>query len=73
VGDEAAGSVANAGSTCGLRNATTKDAVIRYRGSGRPRPHIRGEYVDGWNAVMRPVGMTAADLTELRKIIAGGG
>jgi uncharacterized membrane protein len=28
------------------------------------------EYVDGWNAVMRPAGMTAQDLTDLRKIIA---
>jgi uncharacterized membrane protein len=28
------------------------------------------EYVDGWNAVMRPAGMTAQHLTDLRKIIA---
>jgi uncharacterized membrane protein len=28
------------------------------------------EYVDGWNAVMRPAGITAQDLTDLRKIIA---
>jgi len=28
------------------------------------------EYVDGWNAVMRPAGMTPQDLTDLRKIIA---
>lgn len=29
------------------------------------------EYVDGWNAVMRPAGLTPQDLTDLRKIIAG--
>ena len=28
------------------------------------------EYVDGWNAVMRPAGITPQDLTDLRKIIA---
>lgn len=31
------------------------------------------EYVDGWNAVMRPAGITPQDLTDLRKIIAGEG
>jgi uncharacterized membrane protein len=29
------------------------------------------EYVDGWNAVMQPAGITPQDLTDLRKIIAG--
>ena len=29
-----------------------------------------GEYVDGWNAVMRPAGITSQDLASLRKIIA---
>jgi uncharacterized membrane protein len=29
------------------------------------------EYVDGWNAVMRPAGFTPQDLTGLRKIISG--
>ena len=29
-----------------------------------------GEYVDGWNAVMRPGGFTSQDLASLRKIIA---
>ena len=29
------------------------------------------EYVDGWNAVMQPAGITPQDLTSLRKIIAG--
>jgi uncharacterized membrane protein len=28
------------------------------------------EYVDGWNAVMRPAGVTAQDLADLRKIIS---
>ena len=28
-----------------------------------------GEYVDGWNAVLRPAGITPQDLTNLRKII----
>jgi uncharacterized membrane protein len=28
------------------------------------------EYVDGWNAIMRPAGMTSQDLTSLRKIIS---
>jgi uncharacterized membrane protein len=44
--------------------------------TGVPAGHghtYAAEYVDGWNAVMRPTDMTAADLTELRKIIAGGG
>ena len=30
------------------------------------------EYVDGWNAVLRPAGITAADLASLREIIAAG-
>jgi uncharacterized membrane protein len=29
------------------------------------------EYVDGWNAVIQPAGITPQDLTNLRKIIAG--
>ena len=29
-----------------------------------------GEYVDGWNAVLRPPGITAQDLADLRPIIA---
>jgi uncharacterized membrane protein len=29
------------------------------------------EYVDGWNAVMRPAGMTSQELASLRKIISG--
>jgi uncharacterized membrane protein len=29
------------------------------------------EYVDGWNAVMRPAGITQQDLANLRKIISG--
>jgi uncharacterized membrane protein len=44
--------------------------------TGVPAGHghtYTAEYVDGWNAVMRPPGMTAADLAELRKIIAGAG
>jgi uncharacterized membrane protein len=31
------------------------------------------EYVDGWNAVMRPAGFTAHDLADLKSIIATGG
>ena len=31
------------------------------------------EYVDGWNAVMQPAGITPQDLADLRKIIAGEG
>jgi uncharacterized membrane protein len=41
--------------------------------TGVPAGHghkYTSEYVDGWNAVMRPAGITAADLTGLRKIIA---
>jgi uncharacterized membrane protein len=30
------------------------------------------EYVDGWDAAMRPAGITSEDLTSLRKIIAAG-
>ena len=35
--------------------------------------HYTAEYVDGWNAVMRPSGITSQDLAGLRKIIAAGG
>ncbi len=35
--------------------------------------HYTAEYVDGWNAVMRPSGITPQDLAGLRKIIAAGG
>jgi len=35
--------------------------------------HYTAEYVDGWNAVMRPSGITSQDLAHLRKIIAAGG
>ena len=31
------------------------------------------EYVDGFNAIMRPAGITSEELASLRKIIAGGG
>jgi uncharacterized membrane protein len=31
------------------------------------------EYVDGWNAVMRPAGLTPQDLGDLEKIITAGG
>jgi uncharacterized membrane protein len=44
--------------------------------TGVPAGHghtYKAEYVDGWNAVMRPTGMTAADLAELRTIIADAG
>ena len=35
--------------------------------------HYTAEYVDGWNAVMRPSGITSRDLAGLRNIIAAGG
>jgi uncharacterized membrane protein len=35
--------------------------------------HYVAEYVDGWNAVMQPSGITPGDLTSLRTIIADGG
>jgi uncharacterized membrane protein len=41
--------------------------------TGVPAGHghkYTSEYVDGWNAVMRPAGMTPQDLAGLRKIIA---
>jgi uncharacterized membrane protein len=41
--------------------------------TGVPAGHghkYTAEYVDGWNAVMRPAGITAQDLASLRKIIA---
>jgi uncharacterized membrane protein len=40
--------------------------------TGVPAGHghkYTAEYVDGWNAVMRPAGITAADLADLKKII----
>jgi len=44
--------------------------------TGVPAGHghtYTAEYVDGWNAVLRPTGITAANLAELRKTIAAGG
>jgi uncharacterized membrane protein len=41
--------------------------------TGVPAGHghkYTSEYVDGFNAVMRPAGITPQDLTDLRKIIA---
>ena len=41
--------------------------------TGVPAGHghkYTSEYIDGFNAVMRPAGITAQDLTDLRKIIA---
>ena len=35
--------------------------------------HYTAEYVDGWNAVMQPAGITRQDLASIRKIIAAGG
>jgi uncharacterized membrane protein len=31
------------------------------------------DFVDGWNAVLRPAGITAAELATLRKILANEG
>jgi uncharacterized membrane protein len=44
--------------------------------TGVPAGHghkYTAEYVDGWNAVMQPAGMTSQDLANLTKIIAAGG
>jgi uncharacterized membrane protein len=44
--------------------------------TGVPAGHghtYTAEYVDGWNAVMQPAGITPKDLAELREIIAAGG
>ena len=44
--------------------------------TGVPGGHghtYKTEYVDGWNAVMRPAGTTAQDLGDLKKIIAAEG
>jgi uncharacterized membrane protein len=44
--------------------------------TGVPAGHghkYTAEYVDGWNAVMQPPGMTPQDLAGLRQIIAKGG
>ena len=35
--------------------------------------HYTAEYVDGWNAVMQPAGITRQDLADIRNIIAAGG
>jgi len=35
--------------------------------------HYTAEYVDGWNAVIQPTGITRQDLASIRKIIAAGG
>jgi uncharacterized membrane protein len=43
--------------------------------TGVPAGHghkYTSEYVDGFNAIMRPAGVTPEELTELRKIIAAG-
>jgi len=42
--------------------------------TGVPAGHghkYTSEYVDGFNAIMQPAGITPQDLTDLRKIIAG--
>jgi uncharacterized membrane protein len=44
--------------------------------TGVPAGHghrYTAEYVDGWNAVMRPAGFTDSDMARLGKIIAGAG
>ncbi len=44
--------------------------------TGVPQGHghtYTAEYVDGWNAVLRPAGFTPADLAKLRTTIAAGG
>ena len=44
--------------------------------TGVPAGHghkYTSEYVDGWNTVMQPAGITSQDLTNLRNIIAAGG
>jgi uncharacterized membrane protein len=44
--------------------------------TGVPSGHghkYTSEYVDGWNAVMRPAGITSQDLASLRNIIATAG
>lgn len=44
--------------------------------TGVPAGHghtYTSEYVDGWNTVLRPAGITPQDLAGLRKIIAAGG
>lgn len=43
--------------------------------TGVPAGHghkYASEYVDGWNAVMRPAGISAAELASLRAIVAAG-
>jgi uncharacterized membrane protein len=43
--------------------------------TGVPAGHghtYTAEYVDGWNAILRPSGVTSADLAELRATIAAG-
>lgn len=44
--------------------------------TGVPEGHghkYTAEYVDGWNAVLRPPGLTGQDLADLRKIVATDG
>ncbi|HET6193233.1 MAG TPA: alpha/beta-hydrolase family protein [Trebonia sp.] len=44
--------------------------------TGVPAGHghiYTAEYVDGWNAVLQPAGLTAEDLANLRKIITTDG
>ena len=44
--------------------------------TGVPAGHghkYTSEYVDGFNAIMQPAGITSEELASLRKIIAGGG
>ncbi|MFF2750282.1 alpha/beta hydrolase [Kitasatospora sp. NPDC058048] len=44
--------------------------------TGVPSGHghaYKAEYVDGWNAVLQPSGLTAEDLQNLRNIVATGG
>jgi uncharacterized membrane protein len=43
---------------------------VRHRRPGSTGHKYTSEYVDGFNAIMRPAGITPQDLTDLRKIIA---
>ncbi|SDJ03427.1 Uncharacterized membrane protein [Frankineae bacterium MT45] len=43
--------------------------------TGVPAGHghkYTAEYVDGWNAVLQPAGVTPAEITQLKDVIAGG-
>jgi len=57
------------GIVCGITAATADLPFATDVPPGHGHTYT-SEYVDGWNAVLRPVGITGQELAELRNIVA---